>query len=92
MFKHMEILETIYGGGSYSKNTQQEKYDHASSGRKKNGGASALTYNPEPGRSSKRKRNDAGHPSDAPNGAKKIRLIHGPGHSLEGCKVLKEST
>ena len=57
---------------------------------RKGGGASASPSNPKQGRSGKRKRSNAGHPSDEPTGAKKKFLIHGPGYSSEECKVLRE--
>ena len=89
MFDHMEIVESIYEGGSPSKNTQQAESNHASLERKKKGEAPPLPSNPKKGRTGKRKRNDAGHTRDAPTGTKNTCLLHGPGHSLEDCKVLK---
>ena len=57
-----------------------------------NGRGAASPSNPEKGRSGKRKINDAGHPSNAPTGAKKTCILHGPGHSTEDCKVLQYSS
>ena len=76
-----KFAEAIYEGGAASKNNQREESDHASYGRKKKGGPSALPSNPEKGRSGKRKRTNAGHTRDDPTGAKKTCLLHGPGHS-----------
>ena len=45
--------------------------------------------NPENVRTGKRKKDYAGHSSDRPTGDKTF-LVHGPGHSAEECKVLKE--
>ena len=92
MFECMEIAEAIYKGGAPSKNTQRAEADRASFGRKKKGRASTLPYNPEQGRSGKRKGRNAGHLSDEPTGAKKTCLLHGPGHSSEECKFLQEYT
>ena len=90
MFERTEIVDAIYEGGAPSKNTQHSEDDRASSGRKQKVGGSASPSNPEKGCTSKRKRNDAGHPSNAPTGAKKICMLHGPGHSPKEWKVLRE--
>ena len=71
MFKRMEISEAIYEGEENSKNTSQAEAYRSSSGRKKKGGASASPSNPEQGYSGKRKRSNAGHPSNEPTGANK---------------------
>ena len=90
MFERMEIAEAIYEGGAPSKNSQQAEADRSSFGRKQKGEGSASPSNPEKGRADKRKRNDAGHPSNAPNGKKKTCIFNGPGHSSEECKVIRE--
>ena len=89
MFERMEIAELIYKGGSPSKNTQRAEDERASSGRNKKGRAYASPSKPEQGRTSKRKRINAGHPRYDPTGAKKTCLMHVPGHSSEECKVLQ---
>ena len=92
MFERMEIAEEIYKGGAPSKNNQRAESKYAISVRKKKGGASASTSNLKQSCTRKRKRNDAGHLIDVTTGAKKTCLLHGPGHSLEECRVLKEYT
>ena len=77
----MKITEAIYVGGSPSKNNQRAESDRASFGRKQKGGGAASPSKPENGLTGKRKGNHAGHPSNAPTGAKKICMLHGPGHS-----------
>ena len=83
MFERTEIAEAIYKGGAPSKNTQRSEANRASSGRKKKGGSSTSTSNPEQGRSGKRKRNNVGHMRDDPTRAKKTCLLHGPIHPSE---------
>ena len=90
IFEHMETAEAIYEGGALSKNTQWKESNRASSGTNKKEGAYALPSNPYQGWPGKRNINDAGHMSDASDGAKKTCLLHGPGNCLEECKVLKE--
>ena len=85
MFEHMEIAEVIYEGGTPSKDNQRAEADRVSSVRNKKGGASASPPNPEQGCASKRKRINAGHPSNDSTGAKNTCLLHGPGHSSEEC-------
>ena len=80
----------IYEEGAPSKNNQQAEADHASFGRKKKWGGSDSPPNSEKGFTGNRKRNDAGHPSDAPTGAKNTYLLHVPGHSSKECKFLKD--
>ena len=70
MFERMEIAETIYKGGSPSKNNQRAESDRASFVRKKKRGGSASPSNPEKGQAGKHKKKYSGHPSDAPTGAK----------------------
>ena len=70
MFERMEIAEAIYKGGAPSKNIQQTEANRAIFCRKQKGGGSALPSNPKKVCAGKRKRNDAGHPSDATTGAK----------------------
>ena len=81
MFELMEIVEAIYEGGAPSKNDQQAEANRSSSGRKKNGGASASPSNPNQGRAGKCKRSNEVHSSDEPTREKKTFLLHGPGHS-----------
>ena len=52
-------------------------------GRKRNVGEAALPTNPKKGRTVKRKTKNSGHPSDAPTGAKKTCILHGPRHSYQ---------
>ena len=92
MFQRIQTPESIHKGGSPSKNIQWEEANHASLISKKKKGASTSTSNPNKGCAGNRKRNDAIHLSDAPTGAKKTCLLHGPRHSSEECKVLKEYT
>ena len=89
MFERMEIVEEIYEGGSPSKKTQWVEAGRSSSGRKKMGVSSASPSNPKKGRAGKRKRNNAGRPSDDLTNVKNTCLLHGPGQSLEECKFLK---
>ena len=88
MFERMEIAKAICEGLAPSKNTQQAESDRASFGRKKNGGGASSPSKPEKGYAGKHKRNNVGHPRDAPTGAKKICMLHGPGHSSKEYKVL----
>ena len=92
MFKRIKIVEAIYKGVAPSKITQRSESERSSSGRNKKVGLSALTSNPEQVRASKRKINNAGHPSDELTSVKNTYLMHGPGHSLEDCKFPKEDT
>ena len=79
----------IYKGGTTSKNPIREDTDRTSHGRKRKGREDSSPTNPKKGRSGKRKTKNAGHPSDRPTGGKTC-LLHGPRHSTEECKVLKE--
>ena len=78
MFECMEIAEAIYKGGAHSKNTQWAESYHASSGRKKMGGAPSSPSNPKQGRTGKHKRINSGHMSDEPTISKNKYLMHGP--------------
>ena len=80
----------MYKGRAPSKNTQREESDCASFVRKQKRGGAVLPSNPEKGRTGKRNKNDAGHPSYAPAGAKKTHLLHGPRYYSKKCKVLKD--
>ena len=91
MFDPMEIVEVVYEGGALSKNTQLES-ECDSSGRNKKEGASTSPSNLEQGRPDKRKRSNAGHPSDEPTGAKNTCLLHGPGNSSKEYKFIREYT
>ena len=86
----MEITEMIYEGGSPSKNNQWAEANRSSFGRNKKGGGAASLSSPKNGRTGKRKGNDTEHPRYAPTGANNTCMLHGPGHSSEECKVLKE--
>ena len=88
--ERMETAEAIYKGGTPSKNNQQAEANRASFGRKQNVGGAASPSNPEKVRAGKRKRNDAGHLSNALTGAKKTCMLHGLRHSTEECKVLQD--
>ena len=89
MFNCKEIVEAVYKGGSLPKNTQQAESDRSSFGRYQKGGGDAASSNPNKCCAGKCKKNDAGHTSNAPTGAKKTYMLHGPRHSSEECKVLK---
>ena len=89
MFERMEITEQVYKGGTPSKTTTREDPNRSSHGRKCKGGEAALSTNPEKGRADKSKKKDAGHMSDRPTG-ENIFLVHGPRHSTDDCKLLKE--
>ena len=56
MFKLIEILEQVYGGGAPSKITARSYSNNASHGRKRNGGEAASPTNPKKGRADKRKK------------------------------------
>ena len=90
MFERMEIIESIYEVGAPSKNNQRAEADQFSFGRKQNRGGASSPSKPKKGCTDKRKRNDVGYPIDAPTGAKKTCILHGPGHSFGECKVLQD--
>ena len=92
MFERMEIAEAVYEGGAPSKNTQRSESECSSSVRKKKGGSSASPSNPNKGRADKRKRNDAGHPSDTPTHAKKHAYCMSPGTLQKSVNSLKYTT
>ena len=79
----------VYEGGNTSKNTNGAEADHVINGSNCKVGEADSSTNPKKGRTGKRKKNHAGHPSNRPTGAKKCS-VHGPSHSTEECKVLKE--
>ena len=89
MFERMEISEQVYSGVTPYKKPIKEDSNCASHVKKINRGEAASPTNPNKGRTVKRKTKNAGHASDCPNGGKKW-LLHGPGHSMEECKLLKE--
>ena len=89
MFEFMEISEQVYKCGDTSKSNNSAEADHGSHKRKHTGGESTSPTNPEKGRSSKRKKDHAGHMSDWTTSAK-TWLVHGPRHSIKEWKLLKE--
>ena len=89
MFERMEVAEQVYEEVTTSKIPTREEANRDGNVRKQKGGESASTTNPEKGCAGKRKKKDAGHPSDALIGAKKTCLLLGPRHSSEESKVLK---
>ena len=89
LFELMEVTEKIYEGGNTSKNQPRADVNRASHGRKQKGGEYASPTNPRTGRAGKRKAKNAGHPIDLLAGGKTY-LLHGTGHSIEECKLLKD--
>ena len=89
MFEHVEIAKQVYGGGTTSKITKLRKdANHASNVRKHKRGESIFPTSPEKGRAGKHRKKYAFHPSNFPTGDK-TSLVHGPRHSMDGCKVIK---
>ena len=89
-FEHMDIAEQVYEGGTPSKITaHRADANRVSHSRKRKGGEAASPTNPEKGRAGKLKKNYAGHPSDRMT-SDKTCVLHGPRHSTEECKLLKE--
>ena len=89
MFKCVEITEQFYEGVTPSKTTTGAYSNYASHGSTRKVGEATLPTNTEKECAEKHKKNHEGHPSDKPTGDKTY-LVHGPGHSTEGCKLLKE--
>ena len=85
----MEVVDKIYEGGNTYKTPSRTNSNRASHDGKRKGGESASPTNPETGRAGKRKTRNAVHPIYHPTGGK-ICLVHGPGHSEEQCKLLKD--
>ena len=85
----MEIVERVYIGRTLSKTITRAYANRASHRRKRKGVEFTYQTNPEKGRSGKHKKNYAGDPSNWTTGDKTC-LVHGPGNSAEGCKLLKE--
>ena len=63
LFKIMEVVETIYEGGTTSKTLISSDAKCDSHGRKQKGGESASPINPKTGRTGKRKTKNARHKS-----------------------------
>ena len=89
LFERMEIAEKIYEGRNTPKTPTREDSNRASLDRKKKLGEAASPNNPKMGHSGKCKTKNAGHPSDRPTGGRTC-VLHGPGYSMEECKVLKD--
>ena len=89
MFERMDIADQVYEGGTPYKNNHRVEANRAIHERKHKLGRAAFPTNLEKGRTRKRKRKDAGHGSDGLTGSKTC-LLHGPEHSLEEFKFLKE--
>ena len=85
----MEITEQVYEGVTPSKSTARADTNRASHSRERKGGEDAWPTKLDKGRTGKRKKIYAGNQSDIPTGDKKY-VLHGPGHSMEDWKVLKE--
>ena len=81
MFERMKVSEQVYEGGTLSKILTRAETNGDGYSRKRKGGEAASPTNPEKGCAGKRKTKNAGHPSDAPTGPEKTRLLHGCGHS-----------
>ena len=89
MFERMEVAEQAYKGGKPSKTPTRSEANRAVHVRKLNKGEFNLLTKPKKGRTGKLKTKNAGHPSDAPTGAKNTCLLHVSRHFLEECKILK---
>ena len=85
----MEIIEQVNEGGTPSKITKQADANCAVHRWKNKEGEAALYTNPQKSCAGKRKKIYTGHSSYALIGGKTC-LLHAPGHSTEGCKVLRE--
>ena len=88
LFEIMEAAEKIYEGGNTSKNKPRTESNRVSNGRKRKGGESASTINPEMGRSGKCKTRNSVHLINRPTGGETC-LCHGPMNSIKECKVLR---
>ena len=88
MFEHMDIVESIYKGvvePSYKKNTRED-VNHAGHRILKRGeAASSNTYSDMSERSGKHRKIYIDYPE---GNSKPTCLIHGPGHSSDGCKIM----
>ena len=89
MFECMEVTEKVYKEVTLSKIPTRADANLDGHVRKRKGGEAASPINPKKVRAGKRKTNNVGNPSDAPTGAKKPCLLHGPGQSSEECKLFK---
>ena len=85
----MEISEQGYEVGTPSKTTAREDVDRASYVSKRKGGKPASPTNPKKGSAGKRKKKKSST-SKQLDGRKKTWFLHGPGHSSEECKLLKD--
>ena len=89
MLERMEVAEEVYKGGTPSKIPTREEANRCGHVRKLKGGKSAFPTNPKKIRANKYKKQNSGHPIDAPTRAKKTCVLRAPGHSSAECKVLK---
>ena len=81
----------IYRGGAISKTPIRANSNRDIHGKNLKEGETASPTNPEKGRAGNCKINNEGHPSNLWTRGKTC-LLHGPGHSMDECKVLKEYT
>ena len=91
IFKIMEVAEKIYEVRNTYKNLPRAYANCASHVRKIKWGESAPHTIPETVCTDKRKTRNTGHPNNRPTGGKTC-LLHGPGHSTEECKVLRDQS
>ena len=85
----MEVVEKVYKVGTPSKTPIRADSNRASHGRKLKVVEAASTTNPKKGHAGKRKTKIAVYLIDQPTGGKTC-LLHGPGYSMEDCKLLKK--
>ena len=89
IFEHTEITESIYEGvvEPYYKKPTWEDSNRACHGRNKIGEAALSNTCPATGESARKRQKQY---VDRSKSESEICLIHGPGHSYDGCKVLRD--